>query len=59
MSIQLVIVVLYIFVLFGISLYVKKRTESSSGFLFAGRKLTTLLVATNIAGTASATAVIH
>ncbi|HWR45326.1 sodium:solute symporter family protein [Sporomusa sp.] len=52
MSIQLVIVVFYILVLFGISLYVKRRTESSTGFLFAGRKLTTLLVATNIAGTA-------
>lgn len=52
MSIQLVIVILYIGVLFGISFYVKRRTESSTGFLFAGRKLTTTLVATNIAGTA-------
>lgn len=52
MNIQLVIIILYICVLFGISIYVKRRTESSTGFMFAGRKLTTLLVATNIAGTA-------
>ncbi len=52
MSIQLGIIILYIFVLFGISIYVKRRTESSSGFLFAGRKLSTTLVAANIAGTA-------
>jgi SSS family solute:Na+ symporter len=52
MNIQLVIIISYICILFGISIYVKRRTESSTGFLFAGRKLTTLLVATNIAGTA-------
>lgn len=52
MSIQLVIIIGYIFVLFGISLYVKRRTANSAGFLFAGRKLTTPLVAANIAGTA-------
>jgi len=52
MNIQLVIIVLYIGVLFGISIYVKRRSKSSSGFLFAGRKLTTILVAANIAGTA-------
>jgi SSS family solute:Na+ symporter len=52
MSIQLVIIVLYIFVLFGISIYVKRRAENSSGFLFAGRKLTSTLIAANIAGTA-------
>ncbi len=52
LNIQLVIIIAYIFVLFGISMYVKRRTESSSGFLFAGRKLTTPLVAANIAGTA-------
>lgn len=52
MSVQLVIVIGYILVLFGISIYVKRRTASSTGFLFAGRKLTPLLVATNIAGTA-------
>lgn len=52
MSIQLVILVLYICVLFGISIYVKRRTASSAGFLFAGRKLNTILVAANIAGTA-------
>ncbi|CUH94687.1 putative membrane protein [Propionispora sp. 2/2-37] len=52
MSIQLVIIVAYIFVLFGISMYVKRRTANSSGFLFAGRRLTIPLVAANIAGTA-------
>ncbi len=52
MSIQLVIIILYVCILFGISIYVKRRTENSSGFLFAGRKLTTTLVAANIAGTA-------
>jgi len=52
MSIQLGIIILYICVLFGISIYVKRRTESSSGFLFAGRKLSTTLVAANITGTA-------
>jgi len=52
MSIQLVIILLYICILFGISIYVKRRTESSTGFLFAGRKLSTTLVAANIAGTA-------
>ncbi|MCE5285912.1 MAG: sodium:solute symporter family protein [Pelosinus sp.] len=52
MNIQLVIILLYICVLFGISIYVKRRTENSTGFLFAGRQLSTLLVAANIAGTA-------
>lgn len=52
MNIQLIIIIAYIFVLFGISMYVKRRTANSSGFLFAGRKLTTPLVAANIAGTA-------
>ncbi len=52
MSIQLVIIILYICILFAISIYVKRRTESSTGFLFAGRKLNTTLVAANIAGTA-------
>lgn len=52
MNIQLGIIILYICVLFGISIYVKRRAANSSGFLFAGRKLTTTLVAANIAGTA-------
>jgi SSS family solute:Na+ symporter len=52
MNIQLLIIILYICVLFGISFYVKRRTANSSGFLFAGRKLTTTLVAANITGTA-------
>lgn len=52
MSIQFGIVLAYIVFLFGISLYAKKRASTSTGFLFAGRKLTTLLVATNITGIA-------
>ena len=52
MTIQFWIIVLYICVLFAISIYVKRRAGNSSGFLFAGRKLTTPLVAANIAGTA-------
>ena len=52
MSIQFIIVLAYIAFLFGISLYAKKRASTSIGFLFAGRKLTTLLVATNITGIA-------
>lgn len=53
MTIQLVIVVLYILLLFGISLYAKNRaSQGSSSFLFAGRTLNTPLVAVNIAGLA-------
>lgn len=53
MSIQFIIVILYIALLFGISLYAKRRASTgSSGFLFAGRKLTTGLVAVNVAGLA-------
>ncbi len=48
MSIQLFIVLLYILVLFGISVYVKKRTASSSGLLFADRKMNTLLITANV-----------
>ena len=40
MSIQLVIVSIYIAVLFGISFFVKKRADKGSAeYLFAGRKL--------------------
>ena len=52
MNIQFIIIIIYICVLFGISIYVKRRAANSTGFLFAGRKLTTTLVAANIAGTA-------
>ncbi|MEN6414233.1 MAG: sodium:solute symporter family protein [Veillonellales bacterium] len=53
MWIQLFIVVTYIFVLFGISFYVKRRASANSTqFLFAGRQLSPALVAANIAGTA-------
>jgi len=53
MSIQLVIIVLYILMLFGISLYAKRRASAgSTHFLFAGREMNTLLVAANVSGLA-------
>lgn len=53
MSIQLVIVSIYIAVLFGISFFVKKRADKGSAeYLFAGRKLGTSLIAVNITGLA-------
>lgn len=53
MSIQLGIVLTYIAFLFGISFYVKKRADKGGiSYLFAGRELSTLLVATNITGLA-------
>ena len=53
MSIQLIIVVLYIVLLFAISLYAKRKAAGGSdNFLFAGRKMNTGLVAVNIAGLA-------
>lgn len=53
MSIQLIIVVLYIALLFAISLYAKRKAAGGSqNFLFAGRQLNTSLVAVNIAGLA-------
>ncbi|MDF2500231.1 MAG: Na+/solute symporter [Anaerosporomusa subterranea] len=53
MSIQLIIIVLYIALLFLISLYAKKRASGgSANFLFAGRKMNSLLVAVNVAGLA-------
>ncbi len=52
MNIQLGVVLLYVLVLFGISLWVRRRTQNSSGFLFAGRKLTVPMVAANITATA-------
>lgn len=53
MSVQLIIIVLYIALLFGVSLYAKKKASAgSTDFLFAGRSLNTLLVAVNIAGLA-------
>lgn len=48
MSIQLGIVLLYICVLFAISVYVKKRTTNSSGLLFADRKMGTMLITANV-----------
>mgnify|MGYP007005518194 FL=1 len=53
MSIQLIIVVVYIALLFGISLWAKhKADKGSTAFLLAGRKLGTILVAVNVTGLA-------
>jgi len=53
MSIQLIIVCAYIFVLFAISFYVKHRADKNpTEYLFAGRKMTTGLVAFNVTGLA-------
>jgi len=53
MSIQFSIVVLYIFMLFAISLYAKRKAAGGSvNFLFGGRKMNTLLVAANVTGLA-------
>lgn len=53
MSIQLIIVCVYIAMLFGISFWVKRRADKgSTEYLFAGRKLTTGLIAVNITGLA-------
>lgn len=53
MSIQLIIIVLYIAVLFGISFYAKRlAANGSTNFLFAGRKMGPFLVAVNVAGLA-------
>lgn len=52
MNIQLGIVILYVCILVAISIYVRRRTMNSMGFLFAGRGLTTPMVAANITATA-------
>lgn len=53
MSIQLVIVCLYIAMLFGISFWVKNRaSKGSTAYLLAGRKLGSALIAVNITGLA-------
>ena len=53
MSIQLVIVCVYIALLFGISFWVKHRADKgSTEYLFAGRKLGSALIAVNITGLA-------
>ena len=53
MSIQLAIIILYIAVLFGISIYAKRlAANGSTNFLFAGRKMGPFLVAVNVAGLA-------
>lgn len=53
MSVQLVIVCLYIALLFGISFWVKRRADKgSTEYLFAGRKLSAGLIAVNITGLA-------
>lgn len=53
MSVQLFIVCLYIALLFGISFWVKRRADrGATEYLFAGRKLSTGLIAVNITGLA-------
>lgn len=53
MSIQLSIVCLYVLLLFTISFYMKRRaSKNPTEYLFAGRKLTTTLVAFNVTGLA-------
>lgn len=53
LSIQLIIVCVYIALLFGISFYVKRRADKgSTEYLFAGRKLSAGLIAVNITGLA-------
>lgn len=53
MSIQLIIVCVYIALLFGISFWVKHRADKgSTEYLFAGRKLGSGLIAVNITGLA-------
>ena len=52
-SIQLLIVCLYVAVLFGISFYVKRRADKNpTEYLFAGRKLSTSLIAVSVTGLA-------
>ena len=53
MSIQLIIIVVYVAALFGISFYAKRlAANGSTNFLFAGRKMGPGLVAVNVAGLA-------
>lgn len=53
MSIQLLIVVLYIVLLFGISLWVKRRADKgATEYLLAGRKLGAVLIGVNVTGLA-------
>ena len=53
MSIQLVIVVIYVALLFGISIYVKHRADKgSTAYLLAGRKLGSWLVGVSVTGLA-------
>ncbi len=53
MNISLVIVLIYIFILFGISFYANKlSSKDSESFLLAGRQLTTPLIAVTITGLA-------
>ncbi|EHL06792.1 transporter, SSS family [Desulfitobacterium hafniense DP7] len=51
-NIPLLIVILYIFALFGISFYASKRAKGTEGFLLAGRQMTTPLIAVLITGLA-------
>lgn len=51
-NIPLMIVILYIFVLFAISFYAKRLAKGTEGFILAGRKLTTPLIAVSVTGLA-------
>jgi solute:Na+ symporter, SSS family len=51
-NIPLLIVVLYIFVLFGISFYARRLAKGTEGYILAGRKMTTPLIAVSITGLA-------
>ena len=52
-NIPFLILCIYILLLFGISIYAKKRSEgSATNFLLAGRKLGTFLVTVSVAGLA-------
>jgi solute:Na+ symporter, SSS family len=51
-NIPLLIVLLYIITLFGISFYAKRLAKGTEGFILAGRKLTTPLIAVSITGLA-------
>lgn len=52
MSIEMLIVGLYIAVLFGISYVAKRRVTSKEGYVLAGRRMTTPLITVSIVGLA-------
>lgn len=52
MNIPLIIIIIYIFILFGISLASKRLSNSTVGFVLANKKLTMPLVMLNVVGIA-------